>query len=340
MIGIDERYMETAIRLAKKAEGMTSPNPLVGAVLVKGGHIVGKGYHKRCGLPHAEVNAIRDAGSKAKDADLYVTLEPCDHSGRTPPCTGAIIGAGIKRVVIGMKDPNPINNGKGIARLKRSGIKVITGILEGKTTAINLPYIKYIKKGLPYVTLKMAQSLDGKIATRTGSSKWITSKEARMYVQKLRGKVDAVMVGGNTVLSDDPSLGCKIPGAKQPAKIIVGGKTPVPASAKIFRSRDGSKVIIAASSEGKVDLKSLLKKLGRMGIINILVEGGGELAASLVKECLVDRYLFFIAPKIIGGRRAVTSVEGDGVKYVNDAVGIKEMKAVMVGSDLLIEGCA
>jgi len=340
MIGIDAKYMKVAIGLAKRAEGMTSPNPLVGAVLVKGGRIVGKGYHKRCGLPHAEVNAIRDAGSKVRGADLYVTLEPCNHFGRTPPCTDAIINAGIKRVIIGMKDPNRINNGKGIARLKRAGIKIVMGVLEKEAVSINLPYIKYITKGLPYVTLKMAQSLDGKIATRTGNSKWITSDEARAYVQRLRARVDAVMVGANTVLKDDPTLRCKIPGAKQPARVVIGGKLPVPSSAKIFRSADKSKVIIAAVPDGKVNLKDLLKKLGRMGIINILVEGGGELAASLVKERLIDRYLFFVAPKIIGGRGAVTSVEGEGVKFVNDAVQIKDMRFAMVGRDLLIEGNA
>lgn len=338
MTGTNPKYMRLAIGLAKKAEGMTSPNPLVGAVLVKAGRVVGKGYHKKCGLPHAEVNAIRDAGPKAKGCDLYVTLEPCDHFGKTPPCTGAIIAAGIERVVIGMKDPNPINNGKGIARLKRAGIKVETGVLEEESKSINLPYIKYIKTGLPYVTLKMAQSLDGKIATSTGNSKWITSEDARAYVQRLRGKVDAVMVGANTVLKDDPSLLCKIPGAKQPARVIAGGMASIPASAKIFRNADKSKVIVAVGPEGKVDLKDLLKKLGKMGLINILVEGGGELAASLVKRGLVDKYLFFIAPKIIGGRSAVTSVEGEGVKFVKDAVMIKDMKAVMIGRDILIEG--
>ncbi|MCX5679556.1 MAG: bifunctional diaminohydroxyphosphoribosylaminopyrimidine deaminase/5-amino-6-(5-phosphoribosylamino)uracil reductase RibD [Candidatus Omnitrophica bacterium] len=340
MTSIDPGYMKTAIRLAKKAEGMTSPNPLVGAVLVKAHRVVGKGYHKRCGLPHAEVNAIRDAGLKARGADLYVTLEPCDHFGRTPPCTGAIIKAGIKRVIIGIKDPNPVNNGKGMVRLKRAGIKIVTGVLGKEAALINLPYIKYITTGLPYVTLKMAQSLDGKIATSTGNSKWITSEEARAYVQRLRGKVDAVMVGANTVLKDDPSLLCKIPGSKQPMRVIAGGRASIPSSAKIFRSAEKSKVIVAVGPDGKVDLKDLLRNLGKMGLINILVEGGGELAASLVKGGLVDRYLFFVAPKIIGGRSAATSVEGEGVKLVKDAIGIKDMRAVMVGRDVLIEGYA
>jgi len=340
MTGLDRGYMNLAIGLAKKAEGMTSPNPLVGAILVKASRVAGKGYHKRCGLPHAEVNAIRDAGSKARGADLYVTLEPCDHFGRTPPCTAAIIKAGIKRVIIGMKDPNPVNNGRGIARLKRAGIKITTGILEKEAIAINLPYIKYIKTGLPYVTLKMAQSIDGKIATRSGDSRWITSESARAYVQRLRGKVDAVMVGANTVLKDDPSLLCKIPGRKQPVRVIAGGRKPLSPSAKVFRNRDKSKVIIALGPKGKVDLKDLLKKLGKMGLVNILVEGGGELAASLIKDGLIDRYLFFIAPKIVGGRNAVTSVEGEGVMLMKDAIEMKDMKAVTLGRDILIEGYA
>ncbi len=340
MTGIDSKYMRMAIGLAKKAEGMTSPNPLVGAVLVRNGRIVGKGYHKKCGLPHAEVNAIRDAGSKSKGADLYVTLEPCDHFGRTPPCTAAIIDAGVKRVIIGMKDPNSIINGKGIRRLKRAGIKTVTGVLEKEAVSINLPYIKYITTGLPYVTLKMAQSLDGKIATHSGNSKWITSEVARAYVQRLRGKSDAVMVGANTVLNDDPSLLCKIPCQKQPVRVIAGGRAAIPSSAKIFRNADKSKVIIAVGQSGKVNLKDLLKKLGKMGLVNILVEGGGELAASLIGEGLVDRYLFFIAPKIIGGRSAVTSVEGRGVGLVKHAAKIKNMRAVVMGRDILIEGYA
>ena len=337
---IDWAYMKMAIRLAKSAEGMTSPNPSVGAVLVKAERVVGTGYHQRCGLPHAEINAIRAAGSKAKGADLYVTLEPCDHFGRTPPCTSAIIKCGIRRVIIGMKDPNPVNNGRGMAALERAGIKVITGVLKNDAVSLNLPYIKYITTGLPYVTLKMAQSLDGKIATRTGNSRWITSDAARAYVQRLRGKVDAVMVGANTVLKDDPSLLCKIPGARQPVRVIASGRSPLLPSAKILRGSGTSKVIIAMGEKGRVNLKDLLKTLGKMGIINILAEGGGELAASLIGKGLVDRYLFFIAPKIIGGRSTVTSVEGDGARRIEDSARIRDMKAVMVGRDLLIEGYA
>jgi diaminohydroxyphosphoribosylaminopyrimidine deaminase/5-amino-6-(5-phosphoribosylamino)uracil reductase len=335
-----EKYMHIAVGLAKKAEGMTSPNPIVGAVVVRNGRIVGKGYHKACGLPHAEVNALRSAGGRAKGADLYVTLEPCDHFGRTPPCTMAIIGSGIKRVFIGMKDPNPINNGKGIKRLKKAGIKTLTGILAGECRSMNRPYIKFITTGMPYVTLKMAQSLDGKIATKTGESKWITSDSSRVYVQRLRSKADAVMVGGNTVLKDDPSLSCRIPGLRQPVKVVVGGSRRIPRTSRIFGGKKGGGVIVAAGSNGRVQLRPLLKDLGKMGLLNILAEGGGELAASLIAEGLVDRFLFFIAPKIIGGRSALTSVEGIGVRRLPEAAQIKNFKAIPIGPDILIEGYA
>lgn len=334
------KFMKLAIKLAKKAEGMTSPNPMVGAVIVKNGRIAGKGYHKACGLPHAEANAIFSAGGKARGADLYVTLEPCDHFGRTPPCTGAIIEAGIKRVFISMKDPNPVNNGRGIARLKRARIMVCTGLLEEEAAAMNRAYVKHITTGIPYVTLKMAQSIDGKIATKTGDSKWITSEASRAYVQKLRKSVDAVIVGSGTVLKDDPSLTCRIPGAGQPARVIVSGRSGIPESSKVFKNTERIKTFIALGPGGRVCLKDMLKTLGKMGFLHVLVEGGGELAASFVKDRLVDRYLFFIAPKIIGGRGAVTSVEGSGVSYMRDAAGINNMKAIAMGPDILLEGYA
>jgi diaminohydroxyphosphoribosylaminopyrimidine deaminase/5-amino-6-(5-phosphoribosylamino)uracil reductase len=308
--------------------------------LVKNGRVVGKGYHKACGLPHAEVNAIRSAGVRAKGADLYVTLEPCDHFGRTPPCTEAVIRSGIRRVFIGMKDPNPKNNGKGIKRLNKAGVETFLGILEKESRSMNRPYVKYITTGMPYVTLKMAQSLDGKIASSTGDSKWITSDASRDYVQSLRSRVDAVVVGANTVLKDDPSLSCRIPGQKQPAKVVISGRSAIPSSAKIFRSTGGPGVFIAAEPNGRVRLSNVLKTLGDMGFSSVLVEGGGEVAASFIKERLVDKFLFFIAPKIIGGRSAITSVEGDGVKAVRDAMRIRDVKVNLVGPDILVEGYA
>ncbi len=308
----DEKYMRLALVLAKKGEGLTSPNPAVGAVIVKNGRIVGRGYHKKCGLPHAEVNALNEAGDKAKGATLYVTLEPCNHFGRTPPCADAIIRAEIKRVVAAMKDPNPVNNGRGIRKLEKNGIETLCGVLEGEARALNKPFIKFITTGMPYLTVKMAESLDGKIATKTGDSKWISDEDSRRYVRSLRSKSDAVMVGINTFIKDNPTLLGGGANGKQPVRIIVGGR-------------------------GRVDLKNLLKKLGKMGIINILAEGGGELVGSLVEKRLVDRFLFFVAPKIIGGRDAITPVEGDGIRRIDEALILGDMKVRKFKRDILIE---
>lgn len=333
-----EHYMRMAIALALKAEGMTSPNPIVGAVIVKGGKIVGKGFHKKCGGAHAEINALREAGSKARGATMYVTLEPCDHYGRTPPCTDSIIKSGIKRVVYGMKDPNPITNGGGIRRLRRSGIEVSGPVLEDEVRSINRPFIKFVTKNMPFVTLKLAESLDGKIAARTGDSKWITSEAARAYVHDLRAKVDAVMVGKNTFIKDDPTLLSRSKGARQPVRVVVGGQSKIPWTAKLLATKDESDVYFASAGKERVDLKKLLEALASKGIVSVLVEGGGELAASLLKDGLVDRVMFFIAPKIIGGRSAVTGVEGDGARNVRDAVSVKNIKVRRFGDDILIEG--
>lgn len=358
----DEKYMRIAIDLAKKAEGLTSPNPIVGALIVKDGKISGRGYHERAGLAHAEINALLEAGRKAKGATLYVTLEPCDHFGRTPPCTDSIIKSGIRNVIIGMKDPNPINNGRGIKKLNRNNIKTKVGVLEDEAASLNRPYIKFITKKMPYVTVKIAQSLDGKIATKTGDSKWITREDSRRYVHELRGKVDAVMVGVNTVVKDDPLLLSKSSKGKEPSRIIVDSKLETPVGARIFSKLDKSPVLIAAtelsktkmkedfrkkrgvevlvgrSKKGRVDLTALLKRLAGRDISHILVEGGGELVASLLEEGLVDRFLFFVAPKIIGGRGAITSVEGAGVDKVEDAHILKNMRVRQFSRDILIEG--
>ncbi len=336
---IDEKYMHLALKLARRAEGLTNPNPAVGAVIVKDGKVVGKGYHKRCGLPHAEANALKDAGSRAKGATLYVTLEPCDHFGRTPPCTGAIARAGIKKVVMAMKDPNPINNGRGTRRLIRHSVKTATGVLHEEARELNRPYVKFITTGMPFVTVKVAQSIDGKIATRTGESKWITSGDARKFVHDLRAKVDAVMVGSNTVIRDDPLLLTGSPKGRQPVRVIIDSRGRVPKEARVFSRTDESPVIIATAGKrgARVDLKKLLKKLGEMGIIHVLVEGGGELVASLVEKRLADQFLFFVAPKIIGGKDAKTSVEGDGIRYLSESLMLKNLKVRKFKKDILIE---
>ena len=326
-MAIHEKYMRLAIELAKKAEGKTSPNPIVGAVIVKNNKIIGKGYHRKAGLPHAEINALREAGKRARGATLYVTLEPCNHYGRTPPCTDAIVRTGIKKVIIAMKDPNPINNGNGVRKLKKNGIRVETGILVKEAEEINRPYIKFITTGLPYITVKVAQSLDGKIATKTGDSKWISSEDSRRYVHELRGKVDAVMVGANTVLRDDPLLLSKV-SRKQPVRIIASDKSRKFKGAKIFSHLDKSPVLI---------VKSLSEALARKEMMHILVEGGGELIASLVERNLVDRFLIFIAPKIIGGRAAKTAVEGIGINNIRDASNFKIKSIRRFKKDILIE---
>jgi diaminohydroxyphosphoribosylaminopyrimidine deaminase/5-amino-6-(5-phosphoribosylamino)uracil reductase len=354
----DERYMRMALSLAKRAEGMTSPNPLVGAVIVRGGKVVGSGYHKRAGLPHAEINAIEDAGRKANGAVLYVTLEPCDHFGRTPPCTDAIINSGIKTVVIATPDPNPLTGGRGIKMLKRHGIKTVVGILKDEARSMNKAFEKRVTKNMPYVTVKSAESIDGKIATRTGDSKWITSEDSRRYVHRLRALSDAVMVGVNTIIKDDPLLTSRIQGSRQPVRIIVDSHLRTPLNAKIFSNIKrapliivtigksskigryvelGAEVIIVKAKGGMVDLRALLKELAKREITSILVEGGGNLNAKLLEESLADKVLFFISPKIIGGRDAITSVEGRGAKNVKDAVKLKNIKLKKFRDDILIE---
>jgi diaminohydroxyphosphoribosylaminopyrimidine deaminase/5-amino-6-(5-phosphoribosylamino)uracil reductase len=351
----DEYFMKLCLRLAMKGKGFVSPNPLVGAVIVKEGEIVGKGFHPRFGAPHAEVFAIKEAGEKARDATLYVNLEPCCHYGKTPPCTKAIIEAGIKRVVVGMIDPNPLVNGKGVEELREKGIEVEVGVLEEKARRLNEAYAKFIKGKIPFVILKMAQSLDGKIATKSGESKWITGERARRLVHKLRSEYDAVLVGANTVLLDNPSLSAHGMG-RDPKRIVLDGQGRVPPEAQVFRpgverlvfttdvsspnwrkalEERGVEVVV---SEGeRVDIKGLLEELGKRGIASVLVEGGGETASAFLEAGMVDKILFFIAPIIIGGREAKTSVEGNGCQNLQQAIKLNYQIIRKIGSDILIE---
>ncbi|MFH1790760.1 MAG: bifunctional diaminohydroxyphosphoribosylaminopyrimidine deaminase/5-amino-6-(5-phosphoribosylamino)uracil reductase RibD [Candidatus Omnitrophota bacterium] len=354
-------YMKRALGLALKAEGMTSPNPLVGAVVVRSGRVVGEGYHHRAGMPHAEINALRKAGRLARGAVLYVTLEPCDHFGKTPPCTDAIIKSGIRKVVIGMKDPNPINNGSGMRRLSREGIEVVWGVCEGLAKNINKPYIKFVTTGLPFVTLKIAESLDGKIATATGQSKWISNEQSRAYVNILRSGADAVMVGINTVLNDDPMLLPKATFRKERKRVIVDTNLRIPMNSKCVITAKKSPVIVATAKgrisrkrrllgekgvelvflqpkKGKVSLTCLMRELGEMGIVNVLAEGGGRLAGGLFDEGLVDRVVFFVAPMILGGEKAVTAVRGEGVKQIKDAIRAGNIFVKRFGDDVMIQG--
>jgi len=360
---LDENYMRLVLELALKAEGKTSPNPLVGAIVIKSGKVVAKGYHQKAGLPHAEIIALRQAGSKSIGADLYVNLEPCCHHGRTPPCIDAIIKARIKRVVIGTRDPNYLINGKGIRLLRKNGIDVVTGVLKKECEALNESFLKYIKTGRPFIILKSALTLDGKIATRTGDSKWITGPKARDYAHQLRGRVDAVLVGAGTVIADNPRLTSRLEknSKRNPIRIIVAGKKIVPTSAKVFKNSHKERVIYAATTglssgrktklekmgvevllikhkRGRVNLSLLMDKLGKMKVTSIMIEGGAEISGSFFKEKLFDKVIYFIAPKIIGGRNSPSPVGGEGVEHIKDFMLIKNMSVDKLGDDLVIEG--
>jgi len=356
---LDEYYMKLALKLALKAKGKTAPNPLVGAIVVKAGRIIGRGFHARAGFAHAEIVALDEAGKKAKGATLYVTLEPCAHTGRTPPCINRIIGSGIKEVVIGMIDPNPLNNGKGVTLLKQSNLKVRVGVLGDQLKKINESFIKYITAKIPFITVKVAESLDGRIATRTGDSKWITSDKSRAFAHRIRKDYDAIMVGVNTVLRDNPSLNAWF-SQKKLIKIIVDSNLSISENSNIFAgdsqviiitlpSRPGqetenrkslsakAKILEVKEKAGQINLRDALKKLARLKISNIIVEGGGTLIGSLFDERLVDKILFFISPKIIGGKDAVSSVMGNGVKRIDQAIKLRDLKIRRFGEELLVE---
>jgi diaminohydroxyphosphoribosylaminopyrimidine deaminase/5-amino-6-(5-phosphoribosylamino)uracil reductase len=353
-------YMKLALRLALRARGQTSPNPLVGALVVRNGRIVGRGYHRKAGLAHAEVIALDEAGPLAEGATLYTTLEPCTHFGRTPPCVHRIVSSGIKKVVIGSIDPNPLNNGKGVNLLEEHGIKVEVGVLGDELNRLNEAFIKYISRKIPFVCVKVAQSLDGRIATSSGDSKWITSDKSRGLAHRLRGRYDAIMVGVNTLLRDDPKLDAWF-SRRQPVKIIVDSNLSTPAKAKVFSgpspviivtlpAKPGqetenrkilagkARILEVKEKEGQINLKDMLKMLARLEITSILVEGGGTLIGSLFDEGLVDKVIFFISPKIIGGAQAVGSVMGRGVARVDKALRLKKLRLRHIAEDILIEG--
>lgn len=354
----DEKYMKMALSLARKGMGSASPNPMVGAVVVKNGKIVGKGYHKRYGEAHAEVNALSDAGEASKGATLYLNLEPCCHFGKTPPCTDAVVKAGIKRVVAGMTDPNPKVAGKGFEILKKAGIDIKTGVLEKECRRLNEGFIKRVTTGQPFVILKIAASLDGKTATRNKASKWITSEASRIRVHKIRGQVDAVMTGIGTVLADDPLLTVRVGKTKRnPLRVVVDSLLRVPASANVVGKNtllvtteraeektvellesSGADVEIFKSREGRVDMHLVMDYLGSRGINSLMVEAGPELSASLLTEGLVDKVLFFYAPKIIGGVKAPGIIGGMGIERLPDAINLEDITVKRVGEDIMVEG--
>lgn len=357
-------YMKTAVLLAKLALGQVSPNPAVGAVIVKNGKIIGKGYTQPPGLSHAEITALKEAGERAKGATMYVTLEPCCHYGRTPPCTEAIIAAGIKEVHAAMIDPNPLVAGKGVKELEKAGIKVVLGECAEEAREINESYVKFITTGIPFVTAKFAMSLDGKIAAKSGDSKWISNDESRRYVHYLRYTSDAIMVGVNTVLIDDPQLTsrCSFRGGtakKQPLRVIVDatGRTPktarifnvpgkvllvlgenVPPSKKRIYKNLGAEIAQLPAKRGKISLKDLLRLLGKRQITSVLVEGGSNLLGSFFDDDLVDKMVTFIAPIIIGGEKARTAVGGKGVVKVVDSLKLERTRSRQLNDNTMITG--
>lgn len=353
----DERYMRLALRLAQKGEGRTSPNPMVGAVLVRAGEIVATGYHRRAGADHAEIVALKRAGERARGATLYLNLEPCDHFGRTPPCTAALIEAGVRRVVAGMLDPNPLVSGRGVRRLRRAGIRVDVGLLESECRRLNEAFAKFVTRGTPFVILKLAASLDGRIATRTGHSRWITGEAARRYVHRMRNCVDAVVVGLETVKADDPELTCRMRGGRDPWRIVLDRRLRIPLTAKLIRENRSGKTVIAAGKApparrallerlgvqvwelpergGRISLGALLRRLAKLGCLSVMVEGGAATAASFLEEKRVDKVCFFYAPKLIGGD-GKEMLGPLGVEFVERARALHGLEARLLGDDLLV----
>jgi diaminohydroxyphosphoribosylaminopyrimidine deaminase/5-amino-6-(5-phosphoribosylamino)uracil reductase len=359
----DEHYMQMALDLAVKGEGFTSPNPVVGAVVVKGGRVVGCGYHEAVGGPHAEVNAIGAAGKRADSATLYVTLEPCNHTGRTPPCTAAILKAGIRRVVVAMPDPNQHVAGGGSEYLKQNGLKVTTGICEQQARRQNEAFIKYATTGLPFVIAKCAATLDGRIATRTGDSKWVTGEAARRHVHRIRHAVDAIMVGINTVRMDNPSLTTRLDDrrVKDPIRIILDTRLSIAAHARVLQQDSDADTILVAGPvaepdrkadlekagarimevplrKRRIDLAALVQQLGSMEISSILIEGGSRVLGSAFQAGIVDKVQFFYAPKVLGGDDGIPICSGPGPELMNRSVPIKDVTVHRFDDDILIEG--
>ena len=356
----DQNYMLQAIQLAKQGEGWTNPNPMVGAVIVKNGRIIGKGYHKKCGELHAERNAIASLTESAEGATIYVTLEPCCHYGKTPPCTEAIIEQKIKRVVIGSRDPNPKVSGKGIKMLQEAGIEVIEDFMREECDRLNPVFFHYITTKTPYVVMKYAMTLDGKIATKTGASKWITGEAARAEVQHMRHRYMGIMAGIGTVLADDPMLNVRVEGWKSPIRILCDSGLRIPLDGQIVKSAGKYRTIVAyADSENteakrkrlhemgveticcpdennQVDLKKLMRYLGEEGIDSILLEGGGTLNDSALRAGIVQEVQAFIAPKLFGGMNSKTPVEGIGVRFPSEAGQLKCPDICQIGEDIRI----
>jgi diaminohydroxyphosphoribosylaminopyrimidine deaminase/5-amino-6-(5-phosphoribosylamino)uracil reductase len=354
----DARYMRVALRLARRGVGRTSPNPPVGAVVVRRGKIVGRGYHRRAGTAHGEAAALADAGSRARGATLYITLEPCAHHGRTPPCVDAVLNSGVREVVIGTRDPNPQVRGGGIELLRRAGVSVRTGVLKEECDDLIAAFRKLATTGLPYVTLKLAASLDGRIATVTGESRWITAEASRRFVHRLRNEHDAVLVGAETVIRDDPELTCRLAGGRNPLRVVVDGRLRLPPRARLIRDTTaaatlvitssaaaanrrrqlqskGVDVVVLPGSKARSPWRRILQSLGRRGLMSVLVEGGADVAAGVLSAGLVDSVYLFYAPKLIGGdgRPLIGPL---GVRRLQKAIQLCSLKVQRLGDDLLV----
>jgi len=360
---IDIGFMRLALREARKGSGRTSPNPAVGAVIVRKGEVVARGYHRQAGLPHAEVEALSRLGHHCPGDTLYVTLEPCNHVGKTPPCTHAILKSGIRRVVVGMEDPNPQVTGGGCAFLEAHGIDVTMGVLKAECRELNEDFVVYITRGRPFVIAKSAMTLDGWIATCAGHSKWITNETSRAVVHRLRNRVDAVMVGIGTVLSDNPSLTTRLKkeSVRDPLRIIVDTHLRTPRNSKVVTQHSSGETVIVTGEgketdngdlfhgngvsiltcpirEGKIDLQVLMRRLGEMSVMSVLVEGGAAITGSLLREKLIDKFYIFKAPKLLGGDDGIPMAAGPGPQRMEDSLLLKEIRVRRFGDDTLITG--
>lgn len=357
-----QRYMERALTLAAEGRGRTSPNPTVGAVLTKNGRIVGEGYHAYAGADHAEVVALRAAEEATRGAACYVTLEPCSHHGKTPPCTEALIKAGITKVLVATFDPNPLVAGTGVRRLREAGISVEVGLLQEAATRLNEPYFKYIRVREPFVLLKAALSLDGKLATRTGDSQWITGEGARRRVHETRDTVDAVVVGIGTILKDDSMLTTRLEGrvGRDPLRIVLDSRGRLPLTARILRTgarpplvavgpripparlrrlkEAGAEVVMLPQGDGGLSLRDLVSELGRREITSVMIEGGGKVATSALQAGIVDKLILMLAPILIGGEKAPTLLGGEGVEKLAEALHLTQLSVEHAGQDLILEG--
>lgn len=361
----DEIFMEKALELARSQMGLTTPDPMVGAILVKNDKVISYGYHGRQGTPHAESMAINKAGKSAKGSTLYLNLEPCDHYGNTPPCTDLIIKNDIKKVIASMKDPNPIVAGKGFSKLIAAGIEVEIGVLGDEAKKLNEHFAKFITKKMPFVILKSAMSLDGKIATYTGDSKYITNKKSRQYVHVLRVYVDAILTSVTTIKADNSLMtvrdigDVKVP-KRDPKVVVVDPNADIPLNSNILKknaervyvvistnasqakvdriAEKGATIIKMPAKKGIIDLKKLMNVLGSMNMMAVMIEAGGNFASACLDAGIVDKVVYFLAPKLIGGRDALTAVEGQGAKTLKDVIGLKDISVGMLGDDILVEG--